>query len=87
MTLFLKRSLIFKPYGIVAVNYLSVDGLSDIPSETKGTERGAWNVVRAVRDHLDTRHPGLSRMQDHQVMRAAIEGETWDAGVSAFAVP
>ena len=62
------------------VNYLSVDGLSDIPSETKGTERGAWNVVRAVRDYLDAEHPGLSRMQDHQIMQAVIAGETWDAG-------
>lgn len=62
------------------VNYLSVDGLSDIPSETKGTERGAWNVVRAVRDYLDATHPGLSRMQDHQIMQAVIAGETFDAG-------
>jgi len=62
------------------VNYLSVDGLSDIPSETQGTERGAWNVVRAVRDYLDVSHPGLNRMQDHAVMQAIVEGYTFDAG-------
>lgn len=62
------------------VNYLSVDGLSDIPSETQGTERGAWTVVRAVRDYLDVSHPGLNRMRDHQVMQAIIDGETHEAG-------
>lgn len=62
------------------VNYLAVDGLSDLPDETKGTERGAWNVVRAVREYLDAEHPGLSRMKDHAVMQAVIVGETWDAG-------
>lgn len=62
------------------VNYLAVDGLSDVPSETRATERGAWNVVRTVRDYLDTHHPGLSRMKDHQVMQAIVDGETYDAG-------
>ena len=62
------------------VNYLSVDGLSDIPAETRGTDRGAWNVVRAVRDYLDTAHPGLSRMNDHAIMQAVAAGEVWDQG-------
>jgi len=62
------------------VNYLSVDGLSDIPNETEGTERGAWNVVRAVRDYLNTAHPGLARLRDHQIMDAVIDGELYDAG-------
>jgi len=62
------------------VNYLSVDGLSDIPSETQGTERGAWTVVRAAREYLDVSHPGLNRMQDHAVMQAIVDGGTFDAG-------
>lgn len=61
------------------VNYLSVDGLSDIPSETQGTDRGTWNVVRAVRDYFDVSHPGLANTRDHKIMEAVIAGETWDA--------
>jgi hypothetical protein len=62
------------------VNYLAVDGLSDVYSETRATERGAWNVARTVRDYLDTHHHGLSRMKDRQVMQAVVDGETCDAG-------
>lgn len=62
------------------VNYLAVDGLSDIPSETRGTERGAWHVVRTVRDYLTNTHPGLLRLSDHELMRAIVTGETYDAG-------
>lgn len=60
------------------VQYLAVDGLSDLPTESRSTERGAWNVMRAVRDHLDAAHPGLSRLADHQVMGAAIAREVYD---------
>ena len=62
------------------VNYLAVDGLSDIPAETQGTERGAWNVVRVVRERLEREHPGLARLSDHKVMSAIVAGETFDAG-------
>lgn len=62
------------------VNYLAVDGLSDIPNETRGTERGTWNVVRTLRDFLDAEHPGLSRLPDHKLMQAIVEGEIFDAG-------
>ena len=62
------------------VGFLSVDGLSDIPSETRGTERGAWNVVRVLRDFLDAEHPGLSRLADHSLMQAIVEGMIFDAG-------
>jgi len=62
------------------VNYLSVDGLSDIPDESKGTDKGAWDVCRAVRQYLDNAHPGLSRMRDHQIMKAVVSGELYDAG-------
>jgi plasmid segregation protein ParM len=61
------------------VNYLSVDGLSDIPAETRGTERGAWHVVRVVRDYLASTHPGLLRLNDHDLMQAIIARQAWDA--------
>lgn len=60
------------------VNYLAIDGLADIPDESRGTDRGAWSVVRAVRDFLDREHPDLGRLQDHDIMRAAISGHAWD---------
>jgi len=66
--------------GGKTVNYLSVDGLTDIPAETRGTERGAWNVMRVVRQFLEAEHPGLNRLQDHQIMDAIVKRETWDAG-------
>ena len=61
-------------------NYLAVHGLADIPAQNKGTERGAWHVVRGVRAWLDNHYPGLSSLQDHEVMRAIIAGETYHAG-------
>lgn len=67
-------------FGGHTVNYLSVDGLSDIPSETRGTERGTWNVVRTLRDFLDAEHPGLSRLPDHKLMQAIVEGVIFNAG-------
>ena len=61
------------------VGYLAVDGLSDLPAETRGTERGAWHVVRALRDYLEVEHRGLSRLPDHRLMEAVVAGEIWDA--------
>jgi plasmid segregation protein ParM len=61
-------------------NYLAVAGLSDLPSQNKGTDRGAWHVVRAVKAWLDTHYPGLSSLQDHEVMRAIIAGEIYHKG-------
>jgi plasmid segregation protein ParM len=61
------------------VNYLSIDGLSDVPGESRSTERGAWTVMRAVREYLEAEHPGLARLRDHQLMEAIMVGETWDA--------
>lgn len=60
------------------VNYLAVDGLADIPAESRGTNRGAWTVVRAVREFFDREHPDLSRFKDHDIMRAVIAGHTCD---------
>ena len=62
------------------VNYLSVDGLSDVPNETRATERGAWTVMRAVRDFFGAEYPGLCRLHDHQVMQAILDGHVNDAG-------
>lgn len=53
-------------------NFLVVDGLADVPAESRGTNRGAWSVVRAVRDFLDREHPDLARLKDHSIMSAAI---------------
>lgn len=75
-----KEKLAILDVGGHTVNYLSVDGLSDIPAETRGTERGAWHVVRVVRDFFVANHPGLNRLQDHQVMQAVMEGVTYDGG-------
>jgi len=59
------------------VNYLAVHGLADLPSQSKGTDRGAWHVVRAVKAWLDTEYPGLSAIQDHEIMRAILLGEIY----------
>jgi plasmid segregation protein ParM len=69
------------------VNYLSVDGLSDIPAESEGTHRGAWNVVRVVRDYLNGEHPVLNRLQDHDIMGAILSGEIYDANERVDLVP
>lgn len=60
------------------VQYLSVDGLSDLPMESRSTEHGAWDVMREVRTFLDAEHPGLARLSDHQVMNAIIARELYD---------
>lgn len=62
------------------INFLAVDGLSDIPNESRCTDRGAWTVVREVRDFLDTDHPGLSRLKDHNIMDGILSSELYDAG-------
>ena len=60
------------------INFLSINGLSDIPSETRGTDRGAWNVVRAVRDFYTANYPLLNRYTDHEIMAQVVDGATWD---------
>lgn len=55
------------------VGYLSVDGLTDVPSESRSTERGVWNVARSLRSYLEAHYPGMGRLRDHAVMRAVIE--------------
>lgn len=60
------------------VGYLAVDGLSDIPHESRATERGAWSVMRATRMYLDNQHPDLSRHKDHTIMDAIVKREIYD---------
>jgi len=55
------------------VNYLSVDGLTDIPAESRGTRRGAWNVVRELRQFLKSSYPDLAELPDHRLMQAVTE--------------
>lgn len=60
--------------GGKTVNLLSVDGLMDIPTETRGLELGAWNVIKEVRNFFNREHPGLNRMSDHQIVKAVAVG-------------
>lgn len=69
------------------VNYLAVRGLSDIPAQNRGTNRGAWNVVRAVKAHYDEHYPGLSAAPDHDVMRDVIAGFTYHGKERVDLVP
>jgi len=62
------------------VNYLGVDGLSDIPAQSRGTDRGAWNVMRRVRKFFEANYPDQNKLQDHQVMGMILDGEFYDAG-------
>lgn len=69
------------------VNYLAVDGLSDIPAESRGTQRGTWTVVRAVRDFLDAEHPDLAQLKDHKLMQAILETSIYDGGTRINLTP
>lgn len=52
--------------GGKTTNMLSVSRLAEIGRETASVNLGAWDVVRAVRAHLDERFPHLE-LRDHQV--------------------
>jgi plasmid segregation protein ParM len=53
-------------------NLLSVNRLAEIGRETASVNLGAWDVARAVRDHLADRCPGLE-LRDHQVIDAVVK--------------
>ena len=55
--------------GGKTTNLLSVYRLSEVARETASVSAGAWNVVRAVRDHLATACPNLD-LRDHQIVDA-----------------
>jgi plasmid segregation protein ParM len=52
-------------------NFLSVNRLSEIGRETSSVNVGAWDVVRAVREHLAGACPNLD-LRDHQIVEAVI---------------
>lgn len=62
------------------VNLLSVDGLTSVDSETHSTERGAWQVMRIVREHFEQTMPELTRHSDHRIMQAVTLGKIGYAG-------
>lgn len=61
------------------VNYLGVDGLSDIPDESKATNRGSWTVMRHVRDYYNAYYPELNRFPDHRIMNHIVQRGAWYA--------
>lgn len=71
--------------GGKTTNLLSVNRLAEIARETASVNVGAWDVARAVRDHLTVACPDLA-LRDHQVIEAVIRrqvnyyGDTVDLG-------
>lgn len=57
--------------GGKTTNLLSVNRLTEIARETASVNVGAWDVMRAVRDHLSEHCPNLE-VRDHQIMEAII---------------
>ena len=71
------RDLATGAVGVIDVggkttNLLSVNRLSEISRETASVNVGAWDVVRAVKDYLADRYPGLEDLRPHQVVEAVI---------------
>ncbi len=72
--------------GGKTTNLLSVNRLSEIARETASVNVGAWDVARAVGDHLATLCPDLV-LRDHQIIETIISrtvtyyGETVELGV------
>jgi len=56
-------------------NLLSVRRLSETSRETTSVNVGGWTLVRAVRQWLSQRYPGLDDLRDHHVA-AAIQART-----------
>ena len=71
--------------GGKTTNLLSANRLSEIARETASISVGAWDVARAVRDHLADCCPDLE-LRDHQIMdviiarRVKYYGDTLDLG-------
>lgn len=57
--------------GSRTVNLLSVNRLSEVARETASVDVGAWDVVRAVRDHLAQECPALE-LRDHEIVDGII---------------
>jgi plasmid segregation protein ParM len=71
--------------GGKTTNLLSVNRLAEIGRETASVNLGAWDVARAVREHLTDHCPGLE-LRDHLVVEAVVNrrvkyfGEAVDLG-------
>ena len=57
--------------GGKTTNLLSVNRLAEIGRETASANVGAWDVARAVREHLADNCPNLD-LRDHQVIDAIV---------------
>jgi plasmid segregation protein ParM len=71
------RDLATGTVGIIDIggkttNLLSVNRLAEINQATDSVDVGAWDIVRALRDWLGTRYPGLEELRDHQVINAVV---------------
>lgn len=64
------------------VNLLSIDGLTNVDTECYSTERGAWQVMRAVREYFASNLPDLNRHSDHRIMQAVTLGRIMYGGQS-----
>ena len=71
--------------GGKTTNLLSVNRLAEIGRGTTSVDVGAWDVARAVRDHLANACPDLE-LRDHQIIDAIVSrrvqyyGEPVDLG-------
>lgn len=59
--------------GGKTTNLLSVNRLAEISRETASVDVGAWDAVRAVKDYLAERYPGLEDLRPHQVADAVAK--------------
>jgi plasmid segregation protein ParM len=65
--------------GGKTTNLLSVNRLAEIGKETASVNVGAWDAMRAVREHLAELCPNLE-IRDHQVIDAVIAREVYYYG-------
>ncbi len=78
------RDLAEGPTGVIDIggktsNLLSVKGFNEISRETTSVNVGAWDVVRAARDHLARHYPQLE-LRDYEVMDLIRSRETYYFG-------
>lgn len=62
--------------GGKTTNLLSVSRLAEVGRETSSVGRGAWDVMRAVRAHLEASYPGLEEKRDHELMHDIVSRQT-----------
>ena len=60
--------------GGKTTNLLSINRLAEVSKETISINLGAWDIVRAIRDHLSTHYPDRD-LRDHQIIEAVINRE------------